>query len=170
MIQRPIQQQLQPETIHILEGVEKAVEDTRIFLIEATHSTENVQTQDRGIESIQKSGAHFTAQKLTVNTSIPTVKTAYSTSRSSIYTERSTSIKSTSSMESFRSAMSKPDSHAQLVSEVEDIIHAFRYALKILRKIIKKRIRDEAEGLHPSAQDLKASLNSGKDTVHRVHR
>jgi DNA polymerase II small subunit/DNA polymerase delta subunit B len=77
---------------------------------------------------------------------------------------------STSSKESFKSAMSKATSNFEHVGEVEDIIHAFRSALDILRKVIKKRLRDREDELHQAGRHLKTSLNKGETMVDEVHR
>lgn len=75
-----------------------------------------------------------------------------------------------SSMESFKTAVSKPDSNIELISEVQDIIHAFRSALEILRKVIRKRILDREDELHRQAQLLRRSLDEGETTVDNVYR
>jgi hypothetical protein len=169
-LQRAAAEPLAPETIQVLEGAKRAVQGSQLLSTEETGSTENAEIQERDIGSVQVFGAAHNAQaknqgncaELISTTTLPVISTfSHAYSRS---------LRSVSSFENFKSAMSAHESKIELVAEVRDVMHAFRSALKILRNIIRKRIRDDEQEKFLPAQRLETSLARGETIIDNAHR
>ncbi len=82
------------------------------------------------------------------------------------------SLKSSSSVESFKSAKSIQDAEldvARKVKAVQSVLHAFRTALQILDNLVERRLPDKSGDLYSSAKGLEEALDDGKDTIDRMH-
>jgi hypothetical protein len=72
------------------------------------------------------------------------------------------SLKSSSSSDSFKSAISEQEPDFEIIREVEGVLHAFRTALEVLEKVMK-RIDEEDKALRIEAEMLNYSLTRGLD-------
>ena len=158
-----------PETIQVLEGADRAVQNSQLLSVEEIHTKENALIQDRSIESVQMVGSQDNVQTQNESECPRQISTTASSFISAVNCLGSSSLRSASSFESFKSAMSNPESNIELVAEVRDVMHAFRSALEILRNIIRKRIRDDKDKLRLPAQDLETSLAQGEIVIDQVH-
>jgi hypothetical protein len=82
------------------------------------------------------------------------------------------SLKSSSSMESFKSAISLQEADLDLarqVKAIQTVLHAFRTALQILQNLIEKRIPDRDGEVYFAAKDLEGSLQEGSKAIHDKH-
>jgi hypothetical protein len=82
------------------------------------------------------------------------------------------SLKSTSSTESFKSAMSLQEEDLNLarkVKAVQSVMHAFRTALEILDNLVDRRIHDKHGELYLAAKKLEDSLDNGGKAIDRKH-
>jgi hypothetical protein len=83
------------------------------------------------------------------------------------------SLKSSPSVESFKSALSFQDIPTDVtdkVDTVQGILHAFRTALETLETLVRKRILQKDEDLYFAAKNLKLSLSEGEKEVDDVHK
>jgi hypothetical protein len=78
------------------------------------------------------------------------------------------SLKSSSSSESFKSAVDEQEPIIEIVREVEGVLHAFRTALEVLQKVMG-RIDEEDKGIRETASLLNSSLQKGLD-IDQAHR
>jgi hypothetical protein len=82
------------------------------------------------------------------------------------------SLKSTSSMNSFRSALSIQESDLEIawkVKAVQSAMHAFETSIQILRSLIEKRISKTSTSLFTAANSLQAKLKEAKEEIDRRH-
>jgi hypothetical protein len=82
------------------------------------------------------------------------------------------SLKSSSSAESFKSAMSLQEEDLNLarkVKAVQSVMHAFRTALEILNNLVDRRIHDRNGELYLAAKKLEDSLNNGSKAIDSRH-
>jgi len=82
------------------------------------------------------------------------------------------SLKSSSSTESFKSAMSLQEEDLKLarkVKAVQSVMHAFRTALDILNNLVDRRIHDKRGKLYLAAKKLEDSLDNGSKAIDRTH-
>jgi len=82
------------------------------------------------------------------------------------------SLKSSSSTESFKSAMSLQEEDLNLarkVKAVQSVMHAFRTALEILNNLVDRRIHDKHGELYLAAKNLEDSLDNGSKAIDRKH-
>jgi hypothetical protein len=82
------------------------------------------------------------------------------------------SLKSSSSTESFKSAMSLQEEDLNLarkVKAVQSVMHAFRTALEILSNLVDRRIHDKHGELYLAAKKLEDSLDNGSKAIDRKH-
>jgi hypothetical protein len=82
------------------------------------------------------------------------------------------SLKSSSSTESFKSAMSLQEEDLNLarkVKAVQSIMHAFRTALEILNNLVDRRIHEKHGELYLAAKTLEDSLDNGSKAIDRKH-
>jgi hypothetical protein len=82
------------------------------------------------------------------------------------------SLKSSSSTESFKSAMSIQEEDLNLarkVKAVQSVMHAFRTALEILNNVVDRRIHDKHSELYLAAKKLEDSLDNGSKAIDRKH-
>lgn len=80
---------------------------------------------------------------------------------------RSRSVRSTSSTESFKSAISVQEEELELarkIKAVQSVMHAFTTSLEALENFIERRIRDRRTGVYVAAKSLQECLvNGGRD-------
>lgn len=157
---------MQLETVYVLDGAEKAVQETQLLSTQLTQADMDTCVQEK---SFQSAHVGISSQLQVTNRSTAQNAPAFVT-RSMVDGDSSASLMSRSSMESFKSAMSKPYSDIEQVGEVKDVIHAFRSALQVLRKLIRKRIRNSEGGYYFYAQHLMTSLDKGETTIAEVYR
>jgi hypothetical protein len=82
------------------------------------------------------------------------------------------SLKSSSSNESFKSAISLQEEDLNLarkVKAVQSVMHAFRTALEILNNLVDRRIHDKHGELYLAAKELEDSLDKGSKDIDRTH-
>ncbi|KUJ18592.1 uncharacterized protein LY89DRAFT_780639 [Mollisia scopiformis] len=87
-------------------------------------------------------------------------------------TRTSRSLKSSSSSESFKSAISIQEQDLEIarkVKAVQSVLHAFRTALEILGNLIERRIPKFDSSLLDAARVLEASLNKGNTDIDHHH-
>lgn len=90
-------------------------------------------------------------------------------------TAETNSLKSASSIESFKSAVSEQIiaqgfDFAHETKEIKGLLHAFGTALDILKNLIQRRIQDRRMEVYNVAKDLGISLASGEEEVRRSHK
>ncbi|KAE8441461.1 hypothetical protein EG329_004954 [Mollisiaceae sp. DMI_Dod_QoI] len=84
----------------------------------------------------------------------------------------SRSLKSSSSVESFKSAMSVQEHDLEIarkVKAVQSVMHAFRTAIQILGNLFERRISATGGELAMAAKELESTLNEGSTEVDRCH-
>ncbi|CZR50235.1 uncharacterized protein PAC_00107 [Phialocephala subalpina] len=82
------------------------------------------------------------------------------------------SLKSSSSAESFKSAISIQEQDlevARKVKAVQSVLHAFRTAIQILGNLIESRLSGTDEKLFSAAKGLEQSLAEGSNRINRHH-
>jgi len=82
------------------------------------------------------------------------------------------SLKSSTSSESFKSAISIQEQHldvARKVKAVQSVMHAFHTALQILRNLIERRILDKDSPVYFAVRDLEESLLEGSKEINHKH-
>ena len=83
------------------------------------------------------------------------------------------SLKSSSSSDSFKSAVSEQNISNDLAKEVkavQSVMHAFRSALELVGKLIQNRIDTNEEDLYFAARDLESSLADGETEIEVTHK
>jgi len=85
------------------------------------------------------------------------------------------SVKSSSSVESFKSAVSEQSivpkyDFSHEIKEVKELLHAFRSALDILGNLIERRIHDRKADVFIAAKNLGASLADGETQLDLEHK
>jgi hypothetical protein len=153
----------------MLRAAQTAVEASELLTRNSNHSVEILETTLQVTRVLPKdaiqpvAGSQFQIQHLSNGE-------AFSMT-SEITRRHPQSLKSVSSLESFKSAISDQEKELEIVREVEGVKHAFCIALRILRHIMKKRFRDiQEEQVYRAVQRLKCSLVSGESHVGRAHR
>lgn len=82
------------------------------------------------------------------------------------------SVRSASSVESFKSARSIQEEDmetARKIKAVQRVMHAFRSALDVLNSLVEKRIEDKRWDLYTLATHLKGCLVDGREHIDRRH-
>jgi hypothetical protein len=88
------------------------------------------------------------------------------------------SLRSTSSVESFQTAVSvqrslhKPEARNEVEQHVEavrSVLHTFRTALEVLRKLVEKRRLVKKQELYPTTKHLEMSLTEGVREFNSTH-
>ena len=82
------------------------------------------------------------------------------------------SLKSASSSDSFRSAVSVQESSIDVVYQVEaiyNVLHAFRTALQVLESLIESRLQKKEHDSHSVAKGLRDSLTEGEREIREAH-
>jgi hypothetical protein len=85
---------------------------------------------------------------------------------------RPKSIKSSSSTESFKSAISLQEADLEAacqIKAVQTLMHAFRTALQILENLIERRILCKDGDVYIAARDLYSSLHDRSKEIHSKH-
>ncbi|KIN03186.1 hypothetical protein OIDMADRAFT_52983 [Oidiodendron maius Zn] len=85
---------------------------------------------------------------------------------------RKASLKSASSSDSFRSAVSVQESPVDVVYQVEaiyNVLHAFRTALQVLESLIESRLQKKEQDSHSIAKGLQDSLTEGEREIREAH-
>ncbi|KAH6691190.1 hypothetical protein BKA61DRAFT_663282 [Leptodontidium sp. MPI-SDFR-AT-0119] len=80
------------------------------------------------------------------------------------------SVKSSSSVESFKSAKSIQEEElevARKVKAIQSVLHAFRSALEVLNILVERRIEDRRWDLYTSATQLQGCLVDGRENIDR---
>jgi hypothetical protein len=114
---------------------------------------------------------HRQLPKLTAEDQI--IKSQVICAKSSIKCISAISLKSSPSVESFKSALSFQDIPADVtdkVDTIQGILHAFRTALETLETLVRKRIPQKDENLYFAAEGLKLSLSEGEKEVGDVYK
>jgi hypothetical protein len=95
-----------------------------------------------------------------------------STTRNETSDMESRSIKSSSSTESFKSAISLQEVNldiARQVKAVQALMHAFRTALQILHNLIERRMPDKSGAVYIAAKELQDSLHDRSKEINDKH-
>jgi hypothetical protein len=82
------------------------------------------------------------------------------------------SLKSSSSTESFKSAISVQEADLDLAGQVKAIqimMHAFRTTFLVLHNLIERRIPEKDGEVYFAARDLQDSLHKGSKAIHDKH-
>jgi hypothetical protein len=180
---------LGPETIRILKDAKAAVNSNEVVSRHAKRVEKVVQCSDRAIQintTRQEGTSHHpafssfvvlpdpaTGSNLSVNQKNitgPLQCQLASINTKSISTD---SLKSSSSIESFKSALSSVDTNHTVVEEInaiQGILHAFRTALETLEVLVRKRISEKDGQLYTAAKILKDSLENGENGIRRTYR
>ncbi|RDL41867.1 uncharacterized protein BP5553_01846 [Venustampulla echinocandica] len=83
------------------------------------------------------------------------------------------SLKSSSSVESFQSALSSQGTSTDIIDDVvavQGVLHSFRTALETLNSFTQKRIPKKDNGLYPVVKDIERSLVDGEKGVSDTHK
>lgn len=84
--------------------------------------------------------------------------------------DRSPSPRSVSSTESFQSAEETNVDILQDIKAVQGVLHAFKFALEVLEKLVQKQVFREQGDTRIPAKHVNASLKRGERTVGQTHK
>lgn len=165
---------MQPGTVKTLIEAQESVQRTRLLSIQGRKSESCVQIQVeekrseiRPIDSesspaaMQMYGSSiFMFQKASnIDNTVPNAEP---------FPRAARNLKSASSSKSFKSALDEQEPDIEIVREVEGVLHAFRTALEVLQKAMR-RIDEEDKGLRVEADMLNLSLTNGLK-IEQTHR
>lgn len=187
-IQRTSETQLEPKTIRILKDAKAAVDSSKVVSRHAIRFEQVVQCSDREIQintPHPEGTSHYPASNNFVMLPNPTNSNLHEIKKgdadpdqcqlASINTKSvsTDSLKSSSSIESFKSACSSVDTENIIVEEInaiQDILHAFRTALETLEVLVRRRMIEKDGQLYIITKNLKDSLENGHNEIRRTYR
>lgn len=190
-IQRSPEKELQPNTIRNLESAQDSLH-LHHFLSKKTHKVHATSLDHHGVKEFRRQNfvdtAHIQsyATLQTVQASARAAPLHYKSATgvfSSLITsneqttaegaESARSIRSTSSEESFKSALSVQQTLSNSdgshdLKPIRTVLHAFQTAIEILNTMITKQ-SPTLSNISQDALNLKASLEIGETTIRNVH-
>jgi hypothetical protein len=159
---------LQPNTVQTLKEAQEAVQRSRLLSVQATKSdgcvrvhaekkshetpSENTVNYPAALQLCQNSMLMFQLPS-NVESTIPISANIAGSPKS---------LKSASSSDSFKSAVDEQEPDMEMIREIEGVLHAFRTALEVLGKVIK-RIDEQDKALRIEVKKLDYSLTKGLD-------
>jgi hypothetical protein len=173
-LQRAPEVPLQQNTVQTLKEAQETVQKTRLLSVQATKPESFVQVQvEKTTSEIQYNDAanHPSALQMHSNSMFmfrPVSNPGGTIPDPRQYFGQPRSLKSSSSSESFKSAVDEQEPDIGVVREVESVLHAFRTALEVLEKVVK-RLQVEDKALRNETESLKLSLMKSLDIGH-AHR
>jgi hypothetical protein len=173
-LQRAPEVPLQPNTVQTLMEAQESVQKTRLLSIQATKADSCVQVQvEEKRREIQSSDSAFSPAAMQIHSNsiimFKQVSNVESTRPDAEHIpEMPQSLKSASSSESFKSALDEQEPDIEIVHEVEGVLHAFRTAIEVLQKVMR-RIDEKDKRLREEADMLNFSLKNGLE-IDRAHR